>query len=86
MKSLKENLTDWTDWDQAELAIAKSLNILSPDSEMTPDTKGIFWSTNPLGNFLADVLEQMSEIGILEFREKPDLQFRWNNDYTLGSE
>jgi hypothetical protein len=36
------------------------------------------WSNNPIGDMLMQQLELLVEQGVLEKRDEPDLQFRWN--------
>ena len=48
------------------------------------DTKWIFWSNNPLGNTLCGILDKLVEVGVLEFRDEPDVQFRWNAQFKTG--
>jgi len=35
---------------------------------------------NPLGTMLQSTLERLSDLGVLEKREEPDLQYRWYSD------
>ncbi len=43
--------------------------------------KHVFWSTNPVGNMLYAMLDQMVAVGILEKRDEPDFQYRWNPSF-----
>ncbi|MEU9233502.1 hypothetical protein [Streptomyces subrutilus] len=40
--------------------------------------KSVFWTDNPLGNALHEVLLQLVAAGVLERREEPDEQFLWS--------
>ncbi|BBC33906.1 hypothetical protein SGFS_052000 [Streptomyces graminofaciens] len=72
---LSEGLADWTDWDGAAFLVGRSLGIFDA-SETFPETKHVFWTDNPLGNALHEVLLQLAAAGVLERREEPDEQFR----------
>lgn len=74
---LSEGLADWTDWDAAAFAVGRSLGIFG-ESETFAQVKGVFWTDNPLGNALHEVLLQLAAAGVLEQREEPDEQFRWS--------
>jgi hypothetical protein len=37
-----------------------------------------FWSNNPVGNLLYETLESLVQVGVLESRDEPDKQYRWN--------
>jgi len=77
---LREQLQDWTDWDGAELALFRVL--FQNNDDFATTLKHIFWSDNPVGNFLDNVLDGLVNIGVLETREKPtDLQYRWNPNF-----
>ena len=41
------------------------------------ERKGVVWSNNPVGNALAEILEALVKVGVLERREEPDVGFRW---------
>lgn len=74
---LSEGLADWTDWDGAAFLVGCSLGIFG-DSETFTKVKWVFWTDNPLGNALHEVLLQLVGAGVLERREEPDEQFRWS--------
>lgn len=40
--------------------------------------KGTFWTENPMGSTLHDMLLALAEAGVLEERREPDQQFRFN--------
>lgn len=73
---LPEGLAEWTDWDGAAFVVGRSLGIAG-ESETFTQLKGLFWTDNPLGNALHEVLVQLTAAGVLERREKPDEQFLW---------
>lgn len=74
---LSEGLAGWTDWDGAAFLVGRSLGIFG-DSETFTKVKWVFWTDNPLGNALHEVLLQLVGAGVLERREEPDEQFRWS--------
>jgi len=48
------------------------------------DVKWIYWSENSLGTMLHSTLERLSDLGVLEKREEPDLQYRWCSAYRVA--
>jgi hypothetical protein len=77
--SLRERLTDWTDWDHAAFALGCSLGLFSTNAT-TFDVKHVFWTDNEIGSGLHDLLLVLARLGFLESREEPDEQFRWNSE------
>ncbi len=75
MKTLKEYLADWTDFDGACWALGVVIGQFPPESEMS-DFKGVFWSRNDLGEGLFSALESLVKAGLLEFEEE-ECRFRW---------
>ncbi|MFD5617547.1 hypothetical protein [Streptomyces yangpuensis] len=74
---LSQELAEWTDWDGAAFVVGRSLGIFAENETFT-QVKGVFWTNNPLGNALHEVLLQLAAAGVLEHREEPDdIQFRW---------
>jgi hypothetical protein len=80
-ETLKTSLTDWQDWDFAAYDLALCLGLMSPETSFTTKAKHVFWSVHPIGSFLYDMLDKMVELGILEMRDEPDLQYRWNKNF-----
>ena len=75
--ALSRTLADWTDWDSAAYAVGTALGVFTGDEDWL-SMKGTFWSANPLGDGLHDVLMALVRAGVLEHRDEPDLQFRWS--------
>ncbi|MFJ8113919.1 hypothetical protein [Streptomyces sp. NPDC096132] len=73
---LSERLAEWMDWDGAAFLVGSCLGIFA-ESESFTRVKAVFWTDNPLGNALHEVLLQLVAAGVLERREEPDEQFRW---------
>ena len=84
--TLREQLSDWMDHDCAQHILAVHLGIFPedpPDDEWAVfrENKWIYWTDNPLGNLLYEMLNGMVEIGCLECNEE-DLLYRWAEGYT----
>ena len=88
--SLKERLADWHDGDDAAYQLGACLGFWpefgSPAgyegmSDCWHGAKGVMWSDNPLGNALYDFLNALVEEGCLEYREEPDIGYRWHPYY-----
>ena len=82
IETLKVALHDWTDWDVAGYSTAVALGLI--DSATTPfptRAKHVFWSDHPTGTALQDILEKLVMLGVLQRRDEPDIQYRWNSDY-----
>lgn len=78
MSSLKDELGVWTDVDRAGFSLARCLGLMGPGSRFEREAKYVFWSDNPVGNLLYEMLESLVEAGVLKRRNEPDLQYRWN--------
>lgn len=74
--NLAKGLDDWNYWDGAAYEVGRSLGIFG-ESETFLQVKGVFWTDNPMGNALHEILLQLVSAGVLERREEPDEQFRW---------
>ncbi len=79
--SFKTRLSDWTDSDYAAFFLAQSIGLMK-DVNFPRQAKGVFWSDNPLGNALHRMLMELVDAGVLEYREEPDYQFRWNAQFV----
>jgi hypothetical protein len=78
-KVLREALVDWTDADGAAYSLAECMGLMPPwTSSGWLRTKHVFWSNNPVGNMLDTLLDQLVAAGVLEKRDDPDYQYRWN--------
>ena len=81
MNTLRTALVEWTDFDVAAHALAQVLGIFPFDMPMR-EVKYVYWSNVPLGNSLIQQLERLAQLGVLERREEPDLQYRWCSSYV----
>lgn len=79
--TLKDLLEDWTEFDIAMYYLACILGIIEYDEKFNSyrKTKAIYWSKNPLGDSLYEMLETLVKRGILE---RNDDGYRWNKSYT----
>ena len=71
-----DELADWVDWDCAAYAVGVALGVFTGEEERL-SLKWIFWSANPLGDGLANVLNSLVHAGVLDYREEPEQQYRW---------
>jgi len=85
METLRVALANWTDFDASAHMLAQCLGIVPPQLQMK-DVKWIYWSENSLGTMLHSTLERLSELGVIEKREEPDLQYRWYPDYRVAAD
>ncbi|WP_262282227.1 hypothetical protein [Micromonospora sp. MA102] len=81
--ALGDDLAEWTDVDCAQYELGRSLGLFSGRSFM--QVKWVFWSNNPLGQALWDMLQALVKAGVLEYRDEPDHQFRWRTAMPLGA-
>jgi hypothetical protein len=81
MGTLKTELANWQDWDVACYILSQNIGLMNADSSLQTQAKHVFWSDNPVGNTLIDILNQLVEVGVLEKRDEPDLQYRWNPEF-----
>lgn len=82
MQTLRVALADWTDIDASAHVLAQCLGIMPSGLGMN-EAKWVYWSDNPLGNMLDGTLERLLELGALEKREEPALQYRWCSGYRV---
>ena len=80
---LRPSLKTWTEIDVAAFHAGVALGIVPPLSDEKNlygfgDKKWIFWTENPLGSMLFDLLETMVTLNILEKHEGDDHLYRWN--------
>lgn len=90
---LKERLKGWVDWDDAAYHLGANLGFWpefgAPGNALGPfdcwhGVKGIMWSNHSLGNALYHFLDELVLVGMLERREDPDIQYRWNPKYECS--
>lgn len=79
--TLKASLTDWQDCDGVTYDLALCLGLMSPKTSFSGEAKHVFWTDNPIGTFLYTMLDEMVDLGVLEKRDEPDFQYRWNQNF-----
>lgn len=88
LMTLRDRLADWTDFDGAAYELGVVLGLFPKefgvDGDLWHGTKGIFWSANPLGDALSEVLESLCRAGVLEKDE--DHRYRWNSAYEVSTD
>jgi hypothetical protein len=80
--TLREELSEWTDWDVAAFALAQSLGLMLPEVRFHLEAKHVFRTDYPVGNALHQILLELVAVGVLENRDEPDDQFRWNHAFV----
>lgn len=86
ISSLQEKLSGWTCWDGAIYNLGACLGFWPEfgaplGHDPWNGVKGIVWSNNPVGNALGHFLDALVEANVLERREEPDTEFRWNSNF-----
>ena len=76
--TLKEHRADWVEWDGAAFHLARALGLIGSDVRFHLEAKHVFWSANPIGDMLQDMLKQLVTVGVLEYRDEPASEYRWN--------
>ena len=77
MKTLKDQLTNWTDTETAMFYVGQHFGLFDDTYH-----KWVFWSNNPTSRMLYNVLEQLHQLDVLEKRDEPDYQYRWNSSFV----
>ncbi len=79
-ETLKEMLTDWTDADVAQFHLARCLGVMGPDVAAMASAKHVFWSANPVGDTLYQMLDHLLRIGVLE-HDAEESRYRWSPSF-----
>jgi hypothetical protein len=82
LRTLRDRLSDWNDWDGAAFILAQSIGLMSEDVRFELEAKHVFWSNNPIGRALHNILKELVTAGVLENRNEPDDQYRWNPGFV----
>lgn len=78
MRTLKDRLAEWNDWDGACFELAVCLGLMPDDMNLfRTGAKHVFWTDNPTGNALYMMLMELVRIGVLLMSDDK-LAFRWN--------
>lgn len=76
------DIKEWTDCDFVEYDFMVLLGLIDPiKSEFNGKAKHVFWSSNDVGTSIHEMLETLVKLGMLEKRDEPDLQYRWNQEF-----
>ncbi|WP_433270297.1 hypothetical protein ACQPWR_14760 [Micromonospora vinacea] len=78
---LADALAEWTDVDGAQYELGRTVGLFTDRTFW--QVKWVFWSNNPLGQSLWDMLHALVKAGVLEYRDEPDHQFRWKTAAPL---
>jgi hypothetical protein len=78
--SQKKLIESIADWDVAAYHLGNCLGLM-PDAAPFGGAKGVFWSNHPIGGMLYAMLDRLVEQGVLERRDEPDIQYRWNPEF-----
>ena len=65
----------------AQHLLSQSLGLMNPEVRFAVEAKHVYWSNNPVGNALYEILMKLVEIEVLEYRDEPSVQVRWNSSY-----
>jgi hypothetical protein len=81
-QTLRKSLAEWADGDVAPYCVAIALGIAPDPGEEWGHWGGkkwVFWSNNPLGNALFEIVEQLVAVAVLEKNEEG--LYRWNPNF-----
>ena len=86
LSNLNSVLKDWTEIDTAAFHIGVALGIIPPLQDKKEiynfgGKKWVFWTQNPLGTALFNILETLVSADVLEKHEGDDHLYRWNKDF-----
>jgi len=82
IRTLRTALEEWTDWDAAGYHLATAVGLIDPEKHpFATKAKHVFWSKHPVGDTLRDMLERLVALGVVQRRDEPDHQYRWNHEY-----
>lgn len=86
--SLQERLAGWTSWDLTAYHLGACLGFWpefgAPSDATGPfdswhGVKGIMWSSE--GDYLYLFIDGLVEMGCLERRDEPDIEYRWDPNF-----
>tara|TARA_Y100000310_G_scaffold130972_1_gene130192 strand:- start:28524 stop:28886 length:363 start_codon:yes stop_codon:yes gene_type:complete len=78
MKTIREQFDDWVDFDVAAFIMGATIGLFEEDSFIK--NKGIFWTSNPTGDILFDMLEHLVANDMLI--KNDDMKFKWNDKFA----
>lgn len=81
-KESLRRMQEWVDWDGAAYDLGCALGLFDREKNLfATRVKHVFWTNHPVGHALSECLDQLVVSGILERREEPDIQYRWNPEF-----
>lgn len=87
METLKEDLANWTEVEDAIIIIGKRLGIYEPDLKLGEIPKYVLWSKSKESEeveFISQTLFNLVDLGAIESRDdQDDIEFRWNPKFNL---
>jgi hypothetical protein len=76
------DLKEWMDFDFVEYHYMVVLGLIDPvKSPFQTKAKHVFWSANDVGSAVHEMLEAFVKLRVLEKRDDPCLQYRWNQEF-----
>jgi hypothetical protein len=83
LKTLKEKLKNWEDIDIVQHELGILLGIVDESKgSFAREYKWVYWSNNPVGNALHDILMNLVEIEFLEYDEDEG-KLRFNHKFDV---
>lgn len=78
----RDLLNGWVDWDVTAWGFGRLVGLFADEPNDKPGDsfrrhKGTFWSNDSTGEALYNLAGALVE-GVLERRDEPDVQYRWN--------
>lgn len=78
---LKNDLKEWQDIDTAAFCLACAIGLMK-EGDFQVKAKHVFWSNNPIGDMLYEMLKHLVKVGILEENPDPEeMAYRWNPNF-----
>ena len=76
-------LENWQDVDIVQFRLGLAIGVFPPSAAFPTEIKPILWTNHPIGNMLYGMLETIVVGGVLQRRDEPDFQYRWNPEFKL---
>lgn len=80
LRTLKETLADWTDWDVAMFELGRCLGVFGPEVTLATDAKGTIWSDNSVSRMLLMIMLALVTEGVMEVMDED--RYRMNPNYN----
>jgi len=82
MNTLKKTLRSWKDIDVVMCKLGEYIGLFEKDASVN-EYKAFFWTNNPISKVLHAMLNELQEIGAIEYNEE-ELQYRWNKKFDVN--